>query len=251
MRVAVAGATGLVGAHVVDALHAGGHDAVPLTRSVGIDLVDGSGLDQALVGVEAVVDVTNTDAVDPDIAVAFFSAVTSNLLAAGERARVEHHVALSIVGVDALTGNGHYDGKRVQERLVADGPVPSTIQRATEFFEYAQMALDWSLDDGTATVAPLILQPVAASDVGAVLAEIAVGDPQGRSGDVAGPERLDLVDMIRRVSTARDHQVEIITSWSDGPLGTDLADQDFLPGDSVRIAPTTFDAWLGRTSPSD
>ena len=244
MKVAVAGATGLVGAFVVDALRRGGHESVPLAPSHGVDLVDGSGIDGALDGVDAVIDVTNTGATDPDEAVAFFSAVGSTLLAAGRRAGVRHHVALSIVGVGDLSGNGHYDGKRAQERLVETGPLPFTIQRAAEFHEYARMALEWTTENGRATVAPLSLQPVAARDVGDALAAVAVGPPQGRATDLAGPDRLDLVDMVRRVVAARGETTEVVSSWADGALGTDLAAQDFLPDDGARIAPTTFETWL-------
>src|SRR5690606_19034706 len=138
-RVAVVGGTGLVGRYVTETLTRAGHDAVIIARSHGADLRSGDGLDQALAGVEAVIDVTNSTDSDPDKVRAFFGAATVNLLAAERRAGVGHHVVLSIVGVDLVEGNAHYAGKRHQEALVEAGDVPSTILRATQFHEFAEM----------------------------------------------------------------------------------------------------------------
>ena len=127
MRVAVAGATGNIGALTVAALEHAGHDVVRISRSLGVDLITADGLDAALTGVEAVIDATSYEAADRDDAVAYFGTTTRNLLAAEERAGVRHHVLLSIAGVDRIEGNAHYAGKREQERLVSEGPVPWTI----------------------------------------------------------------------------------------------------------------------------
>ncbi|GAA3222538.1 SDR family oxidoreductase [Nonomuraea helvata] len=243
MRIAVAGATGNIGALTVAALERGGHDVVRVSRSLGVDLVTGDGLHAALAGVEAVIDVTNGPATDPAEVVAYFGAATRNLLAAEERAGVRHHVLLSIVGIDRVEGNAHYAGKREQERLVAAGPVPWTIVPATQFHDFAAMVASWTEQDGVATIAPLLVQPIAPADVADVLAEIAVGDPKGRYADVAGPETQDLVDMARRTNQALGREVKLVPTWS-GLFGTSMAGNVLLPGEGARIAPTTFDEWL-------
>lgn len=243
MRIAVAGATGNIGALTVTALRKAGHDVVRISRSLGVDLVTGDGLDAALNGVDAVVDATNATAADPAETVAFFGAATRNLLAAEERTGVGHHVLLSIAGVDRVEGNAHYAGKREQERLVTAGPVPWSIVPATQFHDFAAMLAGWTERDGVATIPPLLVQPVAPGDVADVLAEVAAGTPQGRCPDLAGPEPQDLVDMARRTHQARGRTVKLVPTWA-GPLGTDMAGDVLLPGEGARIAPTTFEEWL-------
>ncbi|MGI5327118.1 SDR family oxidoreductase [Actinomadura nitritigenes] len=243
MRIAVAGATGNIGALTATALQKAGHDVVRISRSLGVDLVTGDGLDAALTGVDAVVDATNATAADPAETVAFFAAATRNLLAAEERAGVRHHVLLSIAGVDRVEGNAHYAGKREQERLVTAGPVPWSIVPATQFHDFAAMLAGWTERDGVATIPPLLVQPVAPADVADVLAEVAAGTPQGRCPDLAGPDPHDLVDMARRTHQARGRTVKLVPTWA-GPLGTDMAGNVLLPGEGARIAPTTFEEWL-------
>ncbi len=169
MRIAVIGGTGLVGRHTVDALERAGHEAVVVARSRGIDVATGEGLDQALAGAGAAVDVTNVTEPDPEDARAAFGAMTERLLAAEERAGVGHHVLLSIAGVDRVEGNAHYAGKRRQEEIVEAGPVPFTILPATQFHEFAEMVAGWTERDGVAALPPVLVQPVAAADVGEAL----------------------------------------------------------------------------------
>lgn len=245
MRIAVAGATGKVGTLTVAALERNGHDVVRISRSLGVDLSTGDRLDQALAGVEAIVDATNGPAIDRAETVAYFGTATRNLLAAEERAAVSHHVLLSIVGIHRIEGNAHYAGKREQERLVAAGPVPWTIVPATQFHDFAAMAASWTEQDGVATIAPLLVQPIAPEDVAEVLAEIATGEPRGRYVDVAGPEPQDLVDMARRTNEARGREVKLVPTWST-VFGPEMAGDVLLPGEGARIAPTTFAEWLGE-----
>jgi uncharacterized protein YbjT (DUF2867 family) len=243
MRIAVAGATGNIGRPTIAALERGGHDVVGISRSLGVDLRTGAGLDAALAGVDAVVDVTNAPAADRDAAVSYFGTTTRTLLAAAARAGVRHHVLLSIVGVHRIEGNPHYAGKREQERLVAEGPVPWTIVPATQFHDFAAMVAGWTARDGVATIAPLLVQPVAPADVAGLLAEVAAGEPRGRHADVAGPETQDLVDMARRTLQARGEELRLVPTWQ-GVFGTSMAGEVLLPGEGAYIAPTTFDEWL-------
>jgi uncharacterized protein YbjT (DUF2867 family) len=245
MRIAVAGATGKIGALTATALERDGHDVVRISRSLGVDLSTGGGLVAALADVEAVVDATNCGATDPAESVAYFGTATRNLLAAEQRAGVRHHVLLSIVGIHGVGGNAHYAGKREQERLVEAGPVPWTIVPATQFHDFAEMVAGWTEQDGVATIAPLLVQPVAPADVAGVLAEVATGAPQGRHADVAGPEPQDLVDMARRTHQAHGRAVTLVPTWST-MFGPTMAGDVLLPGEGARIAPTTFEEWLAE-----
>ncbi|MGH3696276.1 MAG: SDR family oxidoreductase [Pseudonocardiaceae bacterium] len=250
MRVAVVGGTGLVGRHTTEALRHAGHDAVVIARSAGIDLITGAGLDAALVGVEAVIDVTNTIAQQPAEIREFFGTATGNLLTAEQRAGVGHHLLLSIVGIDRVEGNAHFAGKRRQEELALAGSVPVTVLRATQFHEFAAMVVEWTRQDDVATVTPLLVQPVAASDVGKVLAELATSTAHGGVRELAGPETQDLVDMARRTLAARGQSIRLVASWRDGPFSVEVAGEVLLPGPQARLAPTTFDAWLADEAAS-
>jgi uncharacterized protein YbjT (DUF2867 family) len=237
------GATGRIGRLTVEALERRGHEPVGISRSQGVDVYTGDGLETALAGVDAVVDASSCSATDRDEAVEFFSRSTRNLLEAERAAGVQHHVLLSIIGLTRVTGNAHYAGKRAQEEVLDRGPVPWSIVPATHFHDFAEMVTTWTERDGSATIAPLLIQPVAPADVADVLAEVATGPPQGRCPDLAGPEPQDLVDLARRTRAARGTPIRLVPTWS-GVFGVDMAGDVLLPELDARIAPTTFDDWL-------
>ena len=243
MRIAVAGGTGLVGRHVVEALREAGHDPVVIARARGVDLQTGEGLADMLQGCEAAVDVTNTATIDAEAARGFFGGVTRNLLAAEHEAGVRHHVVLSIVGLDRVEGNGHYAGKRLQEQIAREDDLPSTIVRATQFFEFAEMVVGWTRRGDSALLPPLLIQPLAPRDLARVLAERATARPLDATLEVAGPEPQDLVDMARRALAARGETLRLRPSWR-GPFGTEMAGEALLPAGQAITTPTTFDEWL-------
>jgi uncharacterized protein YbjT (DUF2867 family) len=245
MRIAVAGATGRVGRLTTSALEGAGHQTVPISRSAGVDVYTGNGLPGALRGADAVVDATNISSRDQAEIVDFFGAATHNLLAAEAQEGVRHHVLLSIVGLDHNQRVAHYAGKREQERLVAGGPVPWSIVRATQFHDFAVMAAGWAERDGVATIAPLLVQPIAPADVAAVLAEVAVGAPLNARFDIAGPETQDLVDMARRTFAARGEDITLVPTWR-GIFGPDMAGEVLLPGETARLTSGTFSDWLAQ-----
>jgi uncharacterized protein YbjT (DUF2867 family) len=244
IRVAVAGGTGRTGRRVVSALQRAGHQTVVMARASGVDLVAGQGIDGALADVDAVIDVTNTMVADDAAAREFFTNATGHLLDAEERAGVAHHVLLSILGVDRVHGNAHYVGKRHQEHLVRTGPIPYTIVRAAQFHDFAAMVVSWTRHGQTAVVPPLLVQPVAVSDVADILATSAVAPALLGSTDVAGPAPQDLVDMARRTLTRRGESLTLVPSWHAGPFGIEMAGDVLLPGPAAHVATTTFDEWL-------
>lgn len=246
MRIAVAGGTGVVGRHVVNVVAEHGHEPVTLARSVGVDLVHGTGVDHALEGVEAVVDVANNASIRRATAEPFFAAVTRTLHEAGTRAGVRHYVVLSIVGIDTVH-TGYYRAKQLQERLVLDGPVPATVLRATQFHEFAGQVS--ARLRGPVVVTPdLRVQPVAARQVAEQLVALAVGPPKGRAGDLGGPRQESLAAMMRAVlRAAGDRRPVVGVRLPIGPLRA-VAGGGLLPGPGAVLATQTFAEWLAQRS---
>jgi uncharacterized protein YbjT (DUF2867 family) len=244
MRIAVAGGTGLVGRYVVAELRAAGHDPVLLTRSAGADIITGAGLDAALGGATALIDVTNTTALSGRKSVAFFTAGTGNLLAAGRRAGVQHHVVLSIVGTGRPgMGSGYNAGKVAQEALVRDSGVPFSIMRATQFHQFIPQLLD-RIPGPVLVVPRMRIQPVAAGEVAAALAALAAGPPAGMAPEMAGPEPAELADLARQVAQARGSRRPVLRVGVPGAAGRAMADGGMLPAGPGLRGTQTFADWL-------
>ncbi|MBO0610341.1 SDR family oxidoreductase [Myceligenerans salitolerans] len=247
MRVAIAGGTGLVGRAVADEAVTRGHETVVLARSRGIELTTGTGLDHALRGCTAVIDVTNVATMKAGASTRFFEDVTRTLLTAERRAGVERHVALSIVGVDRAPFD-YYAGKRAQELAVEAGPVPWTVLRATQFHEFAEQI------HATAKAGPLHLapkmrtQPIAVREVASRLVDLAEASAVGGYVELAGPEEESLVDMVRRWARATGRRGWIPAVALPGGLGRAQRDGTLLPGAGAEIGVETFTAWLERTT---
>ncbi len=243
MKIAVAGGTGVVGRHVVRELESRGHEPVVLSRSHGIDLTKGNGLDEALAGVGVVVDVSNTNAMSRRAAVAFFSAATGMLLAAEERAEVGHHVALSIVGIDRVP-LGYYMGKLRQEKLCLAGRVPATVLRATQFHEFPAQLLERIPRSPVIPVPRMWSQPVAAREVAGALVEAALDQPAGRLPDLAGPRVERLEDLVRQLLKARGRRRLILPIRVPGKAGRAMAEGSLIATRNGLRGTLTFDQWL-------
>ena len=247
MRIAVAGGTGAVGAHVVDALRSDGHEPVVLSRSTGVDLTTGRGLAAALEGVDAVVDVSNVSALSADAATGFFRTATGNLLAGAQRAGVAHLVVLSIVGIDRMPYD-YYAGKLAQEQLVHAADVPWTLLRATQFHEFAAQLFDRA-KLGPLHVAPRArVQSVAAREVAARLAQLATGTPRGRVADLAGPREERLDDMVKAYARRAGHRGWIPSVSLPGAQMKGMRDGLALPGPGADLGELTFADWLEDAS---
>ena len=243
MKIAVAGGTGVVGRHTVEAVRAAGHDAVVLTRSHGVDLVTGKGLAAALIGADAVVDVASIETLKAAAAIKFFTAATGNLVSAAADAGVAHVVLLSIVGIDRIPYD-YYAGKVAQEKVVERSPVPWTLLRATQFHEFAAQMFDRA-KIGPLHVAPRArTQPVAAREVGERLAGLAAGQAQGRVRDLAGPREEQLAEMIRSYARREGYRGWIPALNVPGPQMKGMRAGDALPGQDADLGVQTFAEWL-------
>jgi uncharacterized protein YbjT (DUF2867 family) len=247
MRIAVAGGTGLVGRYVVAELRAAGHEPVVITRSMGADVSTGRGLDAALAGAAALIDVTNTATLGARKSVAFFDAGTRNLLAAGRRAGVRHHVLLSIVGIDRPGMNTGYNaGKVHQESLVRGGEVAFSIMRATQFHQFIPEFLD-RIPGPVLAVPRMRVQPVAAGEVAAVLAALAAGPPAGMAPEMAGPEPAEMADLARQLIQARSSRRPVLRVPVPGAAGRAMASGAMLPSGPGLRGTQTFTEWLARS----
>src|SRR5437868_13866662 len=187
MKIVVIGGSGLIGKKVVKNLRQQGHEVVAASPSSGVNTVTGEGLAQALAGAQVVVDVANAPSWEDKAVLAFFETSGRNLLAAEAVAGVGHHVALSVVGTDRLLASGYFRAKMAQENLIKASPIPYTIVRATQFFEFVSGIAKSASEGQTVRLPPVLMQPIVSDDVAAVVAEVAVEKPLNGMIELAGP----------------------------------------------------------------
>ncbi|MGV0626018.1 SDR family oxidoreductase [Mycolicibacter minnesotensis] len=247
MRIAVAGGTGKTGRRVVDKLRKQGHQPVVLARAHGVDLIENTGLDAALDGVEAVIDVADFGTMNAQKARACFGAATTNLLAAAQRSGVRHHVALSIVGVDRVP-TGYYQAKLHQEELVRAGGVPWTILRATQFHEFADQILA-QVPGPIAIVPKMRSQPIAVREVAAHLCTLATGEPLQMAPELAGPRVEWVADMARQLIRRRGQRRPVISLRIPGAGGKGMANGGLLPTGPGPRGEQTYTDWLAALAP--
>jgi uncharacterized protein YbjT (DUF2867 family) len=248
MKIVVIGGTGLIGSKLVQRLRKDGHEPLPASPDTGVNALTREGLAEALEGAQVVVDVANAPVWDDAAVMDFFQTSSRNLLAAEAAAGVGHHVALSVVGTDRLPESGYLRAKVAQEDLVKAGPVPYTIVRATQFFEFIGRIADSATDGNTVRLPPALVQPEAADDVADTLADVAVGAPLNDTVELGGPETIPLDELARRLLSAHDDSRQVTTDVHARYFGAELDDQSLTPGDDARIAPTRFDDWLSQSA---
>ena len=244
MKIAVIGGTGLIGSQVVKILNAGGHDAVPHSPASGLDLLSGRGLPEALSGADVVLNLTNSPTFD-DASPAFFQTTMDNLLAAAKEAGVGHAIVLSIVGAELLPDLVYYRAKVLQEDILKAGPVPYSIVRATQFFEFVDSVLSWTADENTVRLPQTPIQPMASADVAQAVADVAVGAPLLGTRNVAGPEVFTLDELGRITLAAHGDKRSVTTDNTAGMFAAAPGDVLIAKDDAV-IATTRYRDWLAR-----
>ncbi|MFD8540311.1 SDR family oxidoreductase [Streptomyces rubrogriseus] len=241
MKIAVIGGTGLIGSQVVKDLNAAGHQAVPHSQSTGVDVVSGKGVDDAVEGAEVVVNLTNSPTFD-DASPAFFRTSMDNLLAAARRAGTGHFVILSIVGVDRVPALDYYRAKTLQEEVLREGPVPYSIVRATQFMEFMEAVLSWTASDDSVRLPATPIQPIAAKDVAAAVADVAVGPPLNGIRNIGGPEVFPLDELGRLTLAHKGDARTVVTDPGAGMFGA--VEGDVLTDLDAHLAPTRYADWL-------
>ncbi|WP_315724102.1 MULTISPECIES: SDR family oxidoreductase [unclassified Bradyrhizobium] len=244
MKIVVVGGTGRIGTKLAGLLRRKGHDVVQASPRTGVDAVTGDGLDLALSGADVVVDVANSPSFEDGAVLEFFMRSTRNVLAAEIAARVQHHVALSIVGTDRLPDCGYFRGKLAQERLIRNSGRRYSILRATQFYEFADDIVATSTHGQVARLSPALFQPVAADDVAAALAAVTLAPPIDGIIELAGPEQLSLDDFGRRYLAAINDPRKVVADIHARYFGAELDDRSLTPGDHPRLGVIRFADWL-------
>ena len=247
MKIVVIGGAGLIGSKTVGILRQGGHEIIAASRKSGIDAVTGRGLKETLAGAAVVIDLANSPSFEDKAVMAFFETSGRNLLAAEDAAGVRHHVALSIVGTDRTPDNGYFRAKLVQEKLIAASGIPYTIIRATQFMEFLGTIAAASADGNVVRLSPGLFQPIAADDVAAIVADVALAPPRNGIIDIAGPERAPFNEIIGRYLKAVDDPREVVRDPEARYWGGLVEEHSLVSLGEARLGRIGLDEWLRRS----
>ncbi len=249
MKMVVIGGTGLIGSKTVAILRQGGHEIVAASPKSGVNSITGEGLKEAMAGAQVAIDLTNSPSFEDRAVMQFFETSGHNLLRAETEAGVRHHVALSIVAIDR-TDNGYFRAKAGQEKLVEASGIPYTIIRATQFLEFLGGIADESADGNTVRLPPIAFQPIAAEDVAAMVAEVALAAPRNGIVEIAGPERAPFNDIVARYLKAAGDPREVVGDPKARYWGGRVEELSLVPLGEARLGRMGLGEWLRRTSAS-
>jgi uncharacterized protein YbjT (DUF2867 family) len=246
MKIVVIGGTGLIGSKTVTILRQGGHEVVAASPRSGVNTITGEGLKQAMAGTQVVIDLANSPSFEDKAVLEFFETSGRNLLAAEAAANVRHHLALSIVAVDR-TDNGYFRAKVTQEKLIETSGIPYTIVRATQFMEFLGGIADSSADGNIVRLPPILFQPIAADDVAAITADVALAAPRSGIVDIAGPERAPFNEIIARYLKAVGDPREVVSDPEAQYWGGRVEERSLVPLGEARLGRIGFDEWFRRS----
>ena len=228
MKIAVIGASGLIGTKLVELLTAGGHEVVAASRNTGIDVLTGDGLADALAGADALIDVLNSPDFSDGPVMDFFTTSTNNLVTEGKKAGVGHYVALSIVGVDGLPESGYLRAKVAQEKIITDSGLPYTLVRATQFAEFTDQITDSLVVGDEVHVPDALIQPIKADQVAADVARTAVAAPLNGFVNIGGPQKISFEQMARDSLTRRGATLDVVIDTKAKYFGTALEERSLV-----------------------
>ncbi|MEX3985162.1 SDR family oxidoreductase [Paraburkholderia sp. EG287A] len=246
MKIVVIGGSGLIGSRLVKLLGDAGHEALAASPRHGVNAVTGEGLSNALAGADVVVDVANAPSWEPQAVLDFFRNSARNLGKAEVAAGVRHHVALSIVGCERTPENAYFVAKVAQEEAIEAAGVPYTIVRATQFMEFIGAIADYGTEGGTVRVGDGLFQPIAADDVAASLAQVALAAPLNGTVDIAGPDRVPFAEIVSRYLKSVGDARPVVTDRDALYYGGRVEEQSLVPLGDARIGRISLDQWLAQ-----
>src|ERR1700687_728492 len=229
MKIVVIGGTGLIGSKTVAILRPGGREALAASPNSGVNTITGEGLREAMSGAQVVIDLANSPSFEDKAVLEFFETSGRNLLAAEAAAGVRHHVALSIVGTDRARDNGYFRAKVAQEKLIEASGIPYTIIRATQFLEFLGTIAATSADGNLVRLSPGLFQPIAADDVAAIVADVALAAPRSGIVEIAGPERAPFNEIVARYLKAVGDSHEVVSDPEARYFGGRVEERSLVP----------------------
>src|SRR6201993_1052321 len=246
MKIVVIGGTGLIGSKTVAILRQGGHEVVAASPQSGVNTITGEGVKEAVAGTQVLIDLANSPSFEDKAVLEFFETAGRNLLPAEAAASVRHHVALSIVAVDR-TDNGYFRGKLAQEKLIEASGIPYTIIRSTQFMEFLRGIADSSTDGNRVRLPSVFFQPIAADDVAAAVADVALATPKNGIVEIAGPERAPFNEIVARYLKAVGDPREVVRDPEARYWGGRVEERPLVPLGEARLGHIGLDEWLRRS----
>ena len=162
-------------------------------------------------------------------------------------AGVRHHVALSIVGTDRSPDSGYFRAKVAQEKLIEASRIPYTIIRSTQFLDFIGRIADSGADGNVIRISPGLFQPIAADDVAAIVAEVALAAPRNGIVEIAGPERAPFNALVARYLQAVGDPREVVSDPEARYFGGRVEERSLVPLGEARLGRIGLDEWLRRS----
>ena len=247
MKIVIIGGTGLIGSKTAPILRQHGHEVLAASPNTGVNSITGAGLKEALSGAQVVIDLTNSPSFEDKAVLEFFQTSGRNLLPAEAAAGVKHHVALSIVGTDRSPDNGYFRAKVAQEKLISASAVPYTIVRATQFLEFVGAIADSATEGTRVKLSPGLFQPIAADDVAAFVADVALAAPRNGIVEIAGPERAPFDEIVARYLKAVGDPRQVVRDPAARYWGSRVEERSLVPLGEARLGRIGLDEWLRRS----
>jgi len=250
MKIVVVGGTGLIGSKTVAILRQGDQEVVVGSPNTGVNTITGEGVKEAMAGTQVVIDLSNSPSFEDRAVLEFFETSGRNLLAAEAIAGVRHHVALSIVGTDRTPDNGYFRAKVAQEKLIGTSGIPYTIIRSTQFLEFLRAIAASSAEGNMVRISPGLFQPIAADDVAAIVAEVALAAPRNGIVEIAGPERAPFNEIVARYLKAVGDPRGVVRDPEARYWGGRVEERSLVPLGEARLGRIGLDEWLRRSQAS-